>query len=110
MVSLIGKDYQKTCKMNMTAFVCCLVYDRLSFRFNKSATSLSGIFRDPNDTKRGILTIMPKWLGDTNIASRRFLVVKRVGDNDLFDYFSGHLSYLIGSGSQELSQVCEGIK
>jgi hypothetical protein len=92
-------------------FLTITNYNKLSFGFDKSDTSLSGVFRDPDDDERGMLTITSKWWRDRSIGSRFFFVIKRSEDKDLFDdHFSGHLKSLNKSGSQKLCDICYEIK
>lgn len=82
--------------------------ERLRFRVfaHPGASSLTAFFRDPEDEKRGLVAISPKWATDQTPGSRLACVIKRAENKDLFLSLYGHIGIMDdASHSQSLEQL-----
>lgn len=84
--------------------------DRLRVRFHPSAISLSCIIRDPDDNKRGIAVMTPKWARDADPANRHYCVIERWEHRDIFNRVSGHRVAMTQADSLRLKDMSKIIK
>jgi len=83
--------------------------DKLYVRFHPSAISLSCIIRDPDDDKRGILVMTPKWARDADPANRHYCVIEKWEYRELFNRVAGHRIAMVQTDSQRLKDICSVI-
>ena len=81
--------------------------DRLRVRFHPSAISLSCIIRDPENDKRGILVMTPKWSRDADPRNRHYCVIERWEYKDIFNRVSGHRDAMTQADSLRLRDMSQ---
>jgi len=84
--------------------------DKLLVRFHPSAISLSCIIKDPDNDKRGLLVMGPKWARDADPANRHFCVVERWEHRDIFNRVAGHRIAMTQADSLRLKDMSISIK